>query len=114
MCEGLTVKIQALPLSLTPERLQLQIDGGYLNNMPVDVMRELGVDTVRPRPALLSCVSARPCLKPLARVPKFRSHLRSLEEAAAPLQSAVGQQQRVVLAGMTASSTRRLLADANM
>ena len=27
--------------------MRVQIDGGYLNNMPVDVMRELGVDTVR-------------------------------------------------------------------
>ncbi len=26
---------------------ELLIDGGYLNNMPVDVMRGLGVDTVR-------------------------------------------------------------------
>jgi len=42
--------------SLMPSA-RAQIDGGYLNNMPVDVMRELGVDTVRraaggPRPAL--------------------------------------------------------------
>lgn len=29
------------------ENGELLIDGGYLNNMPVDVMRGLGVDTVR-------------------------------------------------------------------
>jgi len=28
------------------ENGELLIDGGYLNNMPVDVMRGLGVDTV--------------------------------------------------------------------
>jgi lysophospholipid hydrolase len=38
---------------------ELLIDGGYLNNMPVDVMRGLGVETVRPLrerlfPALLA------------------------------------------------------------
>ncbi len=33
---------------------ELLIDGGYLNNMPVDVMRGLGVDTVR---AYLSFIS---------------------------------------------------------
>ena len=32
------------------ENGELLIDGGYLNNMPVDVMRGLGVDTVSPPP----------------------------------------------------------------
>jgi lysophospholipid hydrolase len=35
------------------ENGELLIDGGYLNNMPVDIMRGLGVDTVSARS--LSC-----------------------------------------------------------
>jgi hypothetical protein len=31
------------------EEGQLLIDGGYLNNIPVDVMRSMGVDMVRDR-----------------------------------------------------------------
>lgn len=43
----------------------LLVDGGYLNNIPVDVMRSLGVDTVplltlKPKPAF-------PVLIPLSR-----------------------------------------------
>ena len=38
------------------ENGELLIDGGYLNNMPVDVMRGLGVDTVSDAPRqLLHC-----------------------------------------------------------
>lgn len=30
----------------------LLVDGGYMNNIPVDVMRSMGVDTVRTWPAV--------------------------------------------------------------
>ncbi len=36
---------------------ELLIDGGYLNNMPVDVMRGLGVDTVRPHGVVVDTYS---------------------------------------------------------
>lgn len=35
------------------ENGELLIDGGYLNNMPVDVMRGLGVDTVSTPPSAI-------------------------------------------------------------
>lgn len=43
----------------------LLIDGGYLNNMPVDVMRGLGVDTV----------SHPPVMPPYAICSSIRGHM---------------------------------------
>lgn len=37
----------------------LLVDGGYMNNIPVDVMRSMGVDTVRTWPAVMpNCTPA--------------------------------------------------------
>lgn len=33
----------------------LLVDGGYLNNIPVDVMRSMGVQTVCSRAAMPAC-----------------------------------------------------------
>ena len=47
----------------------LLVDGGYMNNIPVDVMRSMGVDTVAASPSLdTSKVSTYPCNEPLISV----------------------------------------------
>ena len=61
------------------ENGDLLIDGGYVNNMPVDVMRGLGVDTVRAHAYLDTpfCPSAGlPCQGP--RVLQHSACLRHL------------------------------------